>query len=264
MRQYDNEILKYSKDLSTKMNQFTLPIKKIQKSIQPMIELQDKLHKSILPIVNSMSEIANSFVHSQAFHNMIELQNKMSKVADTFLHSQVFYDIVEQHKEISKIANTFVNSKDFQNLIEQQSELARLIANLPHTQFLKDIDLHDIQFDSKEFKIIIENQDDKISDSEKNLINNFLEMSEVAFPEINVITKYYEDKNYKKSAIALIRFLIIYLFISYQLYTEFIDKDKHYAVNRDNVRVRLSPQKENNSNVITKLSKKYIYRKDRL
>lgn len=212
-----------------------------------LLSLSKSIQKSIEPI--------NNFENSQAFQNIIELQNKISKIADTFFHSQAFNNIVKQHKEISKIANNFVNSQALQNMIEQQSEIARIMANLSDIQLIRDIDFDNIQLDSEEFKVIIENQDEKISDSEKYLIRDFLEISEVAFPEINVITKYYEDRNYKKSAIALIRFLIIYLFISYQLYNEFIDKDKHYAVNRDNVRVRLSPEKNNNTNIITKLNK---------
>lgn len=228
----------------------------IQKSTEPINNfINSQAYQNIIEQQKAMAEIANSFVNSQAFQNMIELQNKMSKIADTFFHSQAFHNIVEQHKEISKIANNFVNSQAFQNMMEQQGEIARVIVNLPHIQFIKDIDFDDIQFDSEEFKAIIESQDEKISDSEKIIIKDFLEISAVVFPEINVITKYYENKNYKKSAIALIRFMIIYLFISYQLYTEFIDKDKYYTANRDNVRVRLSPEKNNNTNIITKLSK---------
>jgi len=49
----------------------------------------------------------------------------------------------------------------------------------------------------------------------------------------------------------------------YQLYNDILNSDMHYKVNRENVRVRLSPTTKDNSNVIAKLHKNtYIERLD--
>ena len=234
----------------------------IQKSTEPINKfINSQAYQNIIEQQKEITKLANRFVNSSFFKDAREAQEKFSKVAEGLLHSQVFHDIIEQQKEIAKITNHFINSQDFQRMREQQSEISRVMADFSNIQFIKDIDLDNIQLDSEEFKDIIESQDGKISDNEKEIINDFLEVSEIAFPEISVITKHYEDRNYKKTAVALIRFMIIYFFISYQVYIEFIDIDKHYKVNRDNVRVRMSPQKDNSNNIITKLSKNtYIER----
>jgi hypothetical protein len=97
---------------------------------------------------------------------------------------------------------------------------------------------------------------DDIKDiNEKNIIDESFQLLCEISPDINILKSSIDSTKYRKFIIAIIFILVFNSFNIYTFYNELLHNDIHYKSNRDNVRVRLTPTNENNTNIITKLSR---------
>ena len=120
--------------------------------------------------------------------------------------------------------------------------------------------------DYKDIKGMLHNLDITIADDEKeeeDLINETLQVIAEVNPEMKSFINILQLKHYKKATIFVLVWFICNIIPMYHMYNEIFNSDIHYKVNRENVRVRLSPTTIDNSNIITKLHKNtYIEKLD--
>lgn len=97
---------------------------------------------------------------------------------------------------------------------------------------------------------------DEIDESERvSIVNEFVKAISETQPNIKALIGSISDKKYHKSIFILIINLLIYYNVFLNIYNNFMPKDNHYIINKNNVRIRSTPNNDNNKNIITKLNK---------
>lgn len=136
--------------------------------------------------------------------------------------------------EISNIANFF----KFDNPLQQNLQ-----------EFFSQIDINAV-LEDEEIIEAFENSETEFTDNE---INKQAEFIYGLIPGSKELMESHKENNHSKSFGIIIR----YLFELFLLYMTLIGayNNEIYKINRDNVRIRQTPNKDNNKNIICKLNK---------
>jgi len=240
------------------MNIFNSPFwrafEKQQSSISQMMAgiLDSPGVKALQEQQNSIAKMTTSFIDSPAMKTFKAQQSSIAKMTEGIIASSGFKALQEQQSNIFKITAGFIDSPTMKTFREQQDSLPQM-SSIFNSQALQTI-LDNIEMSEVE---------EDITKEEKNIIKEILQVITDLSPDIGILIKSFELQNYKKVTIFIIIWFLYNILPMYQLHNDILNSDTHYKVNRDNVRVRLSPNIENNKNVITKLSKNtYIEKLD--
>ncbi len=188
----------------------------------------------------------DTFGVTQIIKRLAQQQNDFAKITNNFFNSEVMENLRKQQKDFIKITSTFFNSEAIQKLAQQQNELYKINSSLFNKEAILEI------INSQEIEKI---QNSIIFENEKSVYDDIVQILSEMSPDINIFLKSLKAKNYKKLILAIILHFLLYSFYYYQLHNELFNSDKYYKINRNNVRVRLTPSIENSKNIITKLNK---------
>jgi predicted transcriptional regulator len=217
------------------------------------------------PVLKAMENISTvgSIFNTQSFSALQEQQNRIAKMTSGIFNSPV----LKAMESITKASSLF-DSVKFNALQEQHNSISAMVSGIfdnPALQALREEQNNFLNttslFHTIDIQKILDNMDISeidetvITEEENSLINETLQVISDISPEIGTFIKSLELKKYKKATIFMMIWLIYNVLPIYQLYNNISNNDSHYKTNRDNVRVRLSPNKEDNTNVITKLNK---------
>lgn len=258
---------KITKMISVPESSLLNRIQEQQNSISAMMSSLDSSFLKAtenIPTIGSMLDIS-SF---SAFH---EEQERIAKLTSGIFDSST----LKAMESITKVSSMF-DISTFSALQEQHNSIAAMVSGIfdnpvltalkeQENNFFKRTSLFDTDTIQKILNDIDISEFDEtiISEEENSLIDETLQAISDISPEIGTFIKSLELKKYKKATIFMMIWFIYNILPIYQLYNDVFNSDSHYKINRDNVRVRLSPNKEDNTNIITQLNKNtYIEKLD--
>jgi len=253
--------------ISMQNSSFLDSIQQQENSISAMMTAFDS---PVLKATEHISAISEMF-DNQSFSAFQEEQDRIAKLTSGIFDSST----LKAMESLTKASSIF-DTSTFSALQEQQNSIATMVSGIfdnpvltalkeQENSFFKRTSLFDTDTIQKILDDIDISEFDEtiISEEENSLINETLQVISDISPEIATFIKSLELKKYKKATIFMMIWFIYNILPIYQLYNDVFNSDSHYKVNRDNVRVRLSPNKEDNTNIITKLNKNtYIEKLD--
>lgn len=267
---FDSSVLKAMDNITTVSSMF-------ESSSFKVLQEQQNSIANMISTLNGSSFYSVQEQMMRVFENpalQIIQEQQQDRVAK--LTSGIFDSSMLKAMESITKASSMFDTSAFSALQEQQNSIAAMVSGIfdnpvltalkeQENDFLKRTSL----FDTDTIQKILDDieiskiNETAITQEEKSLIDEALQVISEISPEIGTFIQSLELQNYKKATIFMMIWFIYNILPIYQLYNDVFNSDTHYKVNRDNVRVRLLPNKEDNTNIITKLNKNtYIEKLD--
>lgn len=203
-----------------KIAKMTQPVQDMQKHYSPIIALSQRFHNSI-PKINP-----------QVFEAVANLHSKIPTI-DPILVTSI-QKIAERFKQIDPVMLHILQNDSFQALIKN-------INNMQLDELSKE--------ENNLFQTDIE---ECLEETDKKLLSEFLDVLQENMPGLKPIIDSFKAKNYPKTVIATILFIIFYAQAFLTAWAYF-SENNDYRVNRENVRVRTTPSTVAKDNIITTL-----------
>ncbi len=222
IRQMNNSVFSYHDEFARHLQEMTLDI--------PNISIG--LNKKLLETINSASK-------------QIEKTSKLFETYNALQNSNIFKasDLVSKSLEsIILNQNSFLNTHDFSQL----SNLAKAIESNFSNFSIDDATI-----------VEIEAQDIIINEDNKKIINQTIECIYEASPEFKRLIESFKENNYYKVVVIVIFLILLKLagvYVDYYL-TQLLSSNDFYKINRNNVRIRETPDIKNDKNIMCKLNK---------
>lgn len=194
----------------------------ITKTMSPIIELSKLQHDALKPLFEAQ-RMLQAQINTKLHQHIIDSMSFLPK-------NIILADVIKEIPKIDPSIFKLLENDSLKSVFEK-------INNLPLDREIKK--------DEELFQLHVENN---LEESEKKLLSDFLDVAKKTSNEAKVIIEFFEAKNYKKVAIAIIFFLIM----NFSLIVSFFSENTHYRINRDNVSVRTLPS-SSNENVIATL-----------
>ncbi len=209
--------------------------------------------KNLFNIVNPITEIhkeLNLIFESSPLGIILKLLQELRNSLLVLTQNP----LIEIYKEINSMYKLMAES------INSILELSQLLHTKFENETLLQLKIDEIKSKHKDDLTLQELIEELLTNEikgkkERNIINESFETLCEMSPDINILKSSIESEKYRKFIIAIIIILISNSFPLYNIYDGLLNNDIHYKSNRNNVRVRSTPTKENNSNIITKLHK---------
>lgn len=196
-------------------------------------------------------------------HTLGIFQNSIGSVMATQLHMlKPFFDTQQAlHKQMS---SELQNVLSLNGLLRENNFLATMgtIPKIDSTIFsifqndsFKSVFEHikNVHIDEllrEENNLYQTNIEERLEESDKKLLSDFLDLLQENMPGLKPIIDSFRAKNYPKTVIATIFFIIVYIPTLLTLLAYF-SENTNYRVNRENVRVRTTPSTVEKDNIIT-------------
>lgn len=228
-------------------------IKQINNVIAPILKINRDLEANFSAI-RQMNNSVRSYHDEFARHLQemtLDIPNISIGLNNNFLDifaefNKNFYSNIDEINKILqpvfKNQNSFLNTYDFSQL----SNLAKAIESNFSNFSIDDATM-----------VKIEAQDIIINEDNKKIINQTIECIYEASPEFKTLIESFKENNYYKVVVIVI-FLILLksadVYADYYL-TQLLSSNDFYKINRNNVRIRETPDIKNDKNIMCKLNK---------
>lgn len=265
------------KDYYKEMEEILNPMKKINdemyRVLNPMKNIMDSIKPISMPMVDlgiKPIELPNfGHLYSSPFEWQKQMEydlNPLKKLQEEMEYS--LNPLKKMQDEMDLVLNPFKNLQS--SLVPMKKVLGTL--NLFNSQtstfqineeiqkILKGLDVSSFNIDESVEKEL-EEQINSLETEDKKTLNEIFEALKNMFPEIEFISQAFQKKQYVRILTYFFIFILPFIQNYYKEYKQNILSNSYYKINRDKVRVRSEPSKDDPKTIIVKLNKNVFVEK---